>query len=201
MQADVGEMTDHMKDLEDLIYDMKVVAGARFAMASRLYFSAKSKRFLLNGVTSISIFISAGLLVSTGARFPVDAVAAALVGISIFSLWMNLDRSEGELIAQGDQARVCAKKINDIAKRAQHGELDKEGCLNKYQQIIDDFDLNHGHFDRQRAIYLLKGKFKKASSARWHSHNAPWVFLCLWYPMVFAGWSVITVILAYFIVQ
>lgn len=194
-------MTDHIRDLEDLIYDMKVVAGARFAMALRLYFSARSKRFLLNGITSISIFISAGLLVSTGNRFPVDAVATALVGISIFTLWMNLDRSEAELNAQGDQARMCATKINDILKRAQHGEWSSEECLNKYQQVIVDFDLNHGHFDRQRSIYLLKDKFEKASNARWYSHNVPWVFLCLWYPIVFVGWSVVTVILAFFIVQ
>ncbi len=85
------------KDIAELIYDMKVVVGARFATASRLYFSANAKGFLLNGVTSISIFISAGLLVSTEGKFPVDAVATALVGISIFTLWMNLDKSEGEL--------------------------------------------------------------------------------------------------------
>lgn len=194
-------MADHTKDLEDLIYDMKVVAGARFAMASRLYFSARSKGFLLNGITSISIFISAGLLVSTGNRFPVDAVATALVGISIFTLWMNLDKSEGELKAQGDQARKCATKINDILKRAQHDELNREDLLNRYQRVIDEFDLNHGHLDRQRSIYLLKDKFEKASCAKWYSHNIPWVFLCLWYPIVFVTWSIVTVILSFFIVQ
>lgn len=194
-------MNQGEKDLADLTYDMKVVAGARFAMASRLYFSANAKGFLLNGITSISIFISAGLLVSTGNKFPVDAVATALVGISIFTLWMNLDKGEGELKARADQARLCATQINDVLKRAEHRESSVELCLSKYQGIIEEFYFNHGTFDRKYAIYSLKGKYEKANSACWWTSVLPWILQCLWYPIVFAIWTCVTVSLAFLIVQ
>lgn len=189
-----------MRDIEDLIYDMKVVSGARFAMSTRLYFSANAKGFLVNGVTAISIFISAGLLVTNDGKFPVDAVATALIGISIFIMWMNLDKSEYELRASGDQAKRCAIEINDIIKRAQHEELNKDESLNAYQDVINSFDLNHGHYDRAHAIFLLRNKFTKAKGLWWINSTLPWAFQCLWYPFLFVFWAATTIMLAFVIV-
>lgn len=181
---------------EDLIYDLKVVSGARFAMAARLEFSANAKSFLINGITAISIFISAGLLVSDGDKFPVDAVAIALVGISIFTMWMNLDRTEGEMRLRSNGARKCAVLINEIRKKMQHGELSRENALKKYEEELLAYSDNHRDADREYARYKLRKKHKKAEDTNWFTSVMPWIGLCAWYPFVFVAWGIVVYLIS-----
>nr|WP_015061583.1 hypothetical protein [Paracoccus marcusii]AFJ97310.1 hypothetical protein [Paracoccus marcusii] len=108
-------MSDEHK-VKELTYDLLIVSGARFAMASRLEFSANSKGFLINSITALSIFISAGLLIADPEKLSIDVMAISLIGISIFTMWMNLDRSENDLRNRARLSRACAVKLRNKEK-------------------------------------------------------------------------------------
>ena len=175
-------------EFQELKYDIRVVTAARFAMARRLQFAASAKEFLINGVTAISIFISAGLLVADDGKFPVDLVAVALVGIAIFTMWMNLDQSAHEISAKADRVRQCAVKLNQILKQIQHNQIPEENALQAYQDVLSEHPDNHNDVDRGYAIYTLKDKFQKAKDAS-RRRSVLWYYaMCFWYPAVFIAW-------------
>jgi len=175
-------------EFQELKYDIKVVTAARFAMAKRLQFAAFTKKFLINGVTAISIFISAGLLVADDGKFPVDLVAVALVGIAIFTMWMNLDQSAHEISTKADRVRQCAVELNQILKQIQHKKISEENALQAYQDVLSEHPDNHNDVDRGYAIYTLKDKYQKAKGAS-RRRSVLWYYtMFLWYPAIFIAW-------------
>lgn len=182
-------MSDENK-AKELGYDLLVVSGARFAMASRLGFSANAKGFLINGITAISIFISAGLLIADPTSLSIDAIAISLIGISIFTMWMNLDRSENDLRNRARLSRACAVEINEIRKKLEHGQISKDEALTCYEKTLLSFDDNHTTPDRNYAIFLIKEKSKKPETITWLNSALPWIALSLWYPFVFVAWVI-----------
>nr|WP_320143395.1 SLATT domain-containing protein [uncultured Cohaesibacter sp.] len=180
---------------EELIYDIRVVADARFAKAFRCEFSGYAKRLLINGLTAASIFVSAGLLITENKNFPVELVAVILVGISIFTMWMNLDYSEYELKEKAVSARQCAVKLNEIRKKLQHGHLSKDEALIAYERELLDYPDNHRNSDRDFAIYKLRNKCKKARESCLIS-AIPYFILLLWYPLLFIIWTIFVFIIS-----
>ncbi|MEP2971738.1 MAG: SLATT domain-containing protein [Hyphomicrobiales bacterium] len=188
-------------EFQELQYDIKVVTAARFAMAKRLQFAAFTKAFLINGVTAISIFISAGLLVADDGKFPVDLVAVALVGIAIFTMWMNLDQSAHEINSKADRVRQCAVQLNQILKNIQHKKLSEENALQAYQDVLSAHPDNHHDVDRNYAIYTLKDKFEKAKDAHRKSSVPCYFSMFLWYPAVFIAWFFVVYLISQQIVS
>lgn len=198
---------ENRNELEELIYDIRVVSGARFSTASRLEFSSYAKKFLINGVTAVSIFVSAGLLIANSEKFPVDMVAVILVGISIFLLWMNLDNSDYEIKARAGRMKACAIDLKKIIKKIQIGGMDSGEALTEYDNILNSYAENHHGFDRAYAIYKMINKHKSAKrndgekEATWLNSALPYFLISLWYPLIFVVWAVVVYVISRQIVQ
>lgn len=188
-------------EFQELQYDIHVVTAARFAMAKRLQFSAFTKKFLINCITAISIFISAGLLVADDGKFPVDLVAVALVGIAIFTMWMNLDESAHEISSKAYRVRQCAVELNQILKKIQHKKLSEEDALQTYHNVLSAYPDNHGDVDRNYAIYTLKDKYKKAQDEKCTLCVPCYFAMFLWYPVIFIVWFFVVYLISLQIVS
>lgn len=184
-------------DKFELSYDMRLVAQSRFAMARRLEYCAKIKSFLVNGLTAISIFLSAALLIADGRVVPVQFVAVSLIGISIFIMWMSLDNSPHEMEVRSREARYCAEDINSLRKRLDIGSVDNSTALKEYLQYIKMFKDNHDDSDRDYARYNLRNKFpSKITDASFVKHCVPYFILRMWYLILFAAWALSVLVVA-----